>query len=215
MVTPGNNVIDVGCDHAYLAMYLVDNNIANDVIASDVNKGPLLVATNNINASGLSSRIKTILSNGISNIDTNDIQTMIIAGMGGNTIINIINNDIDKSHKFSEIIIEPQSDIYKIRKFLNDNCFEIIDENMVIESNKYYPIIKCKYSPLNTKTLSDVELNYGSILLLNKNNILYEFLTKQKLEFEKLIMDNKLIENSNTNSINNKIDLINKALNYY
>ncbi len=139
-VTEGNRLVDVGTDHAYLPIYLLEEGRIPSALAADVRKGPLERAKENIAAHGLSNRIETLLSDGLKKINT-DYESLVLAGMGGRLIRDILAADLKKSASFREIILEPQSDLQALRAFLREKGFRIDRENMVLEEGKYYPIL--------------------------------------------------------------------------
>ena len=120
MVTPGNKVADVGCDHAYISIYLVKNKISDKVIAMDVNQGPLNIARTNISKEGFSDKIETRLSNGLLKLSPNEADSIIIAGMGGGLTCKILQEGIDKLDGVKELILQPQSELDLVRKLLKD-----------------------------------------------------------------------------------------------
>ncbi len=139
LVLDNSSVVDVGCDHALLSIYLVINKNCK-VIASDINKLPLKEAKKNIEKYNLEDKIKIVLSNGLECIN-DKFDTIVISGMGASTIINIIKKDIDKVRNCNKIIIESNNDLYSIRKYFLDNYFKIVNEVMVYDKGKYYTII--------------------------------------------------------------------------
>ncbi len=143
MVSAGTYVFDVGCDHAFLDIYLIRQGIARGASASDVKKGPLEAASEHISQAGLEDKISTVLSDGLHNI--NDIpegSTLVMAGMGGPLILKILTDEQDKTSKFDEIIISPQSRITDVREGLKDIGLAIADEAMVFDDGKYYTVMK-------------------------------------------------------------------------
>ena len=87
-----DRVVDIGCDHAYLGIYLEQNNLCKSVISSDINENALKNAVSNIKKVGLSKKLKTVLSDGLDSVDTKNIDTVVIAGMGTKTIKHILKN---------------------------------------------------------------------------------------------------------------------------
>ncbi len=118
MVTRGRRVADIGCDHGYVSVYLYNADIAKGCIASDVGEGPLEAAKKNIELFCAYDGVSTRLSDGIQNIAKGEADCLLISGMGGGLIINILSSDIEKTRAYEELILEPQSDAYEIRKFL-------------------------------------------------------------------------------------------------
>ena len=116
-----NTVIDIGTDHAYIPIYCIENDICNNAIACDINKGPIEIAFKNISEYGFSKRISTRLSNGLENYEKGEAQNIVIAGMGGLLIIDIIKNAIDKIDENTVLILQPMIAVYEVRKFLCEN----------------------------------------------------------------------------------------------
>ena len=130
-VSKGNISADIGCDHAYTSIYLVENRSVPHVYATDVNEGPVRRAEHNVRMYGLEDRITVILSNGLKKLCPEyGIETVLISGMGGNLIIDIL-SEADISHNtYSELVLQPQSDVYKVRHFLHENAYRIEAEKV-------------------------------------------------------------------------------------
>ncbi len=137
-------VVDVGTDHAYLPIYLVKTGIITHAIASDLREGPLANAEKNINRYGLAEHIKTVLSNGLENVPETEADDIIISGMGGEVIIDIIKAKWLKNTD-KRLILQPMSEDEKLRDFLKDNKFFIEREEAVISKNKVYTVMSVKY----------------------------------------------------------------------
>ena len=131
-------LLDIGCDHAYSIIYAIKNYGVEYGIASDINDGPLENAKNNIKLNNLDDKIKIVKSDGLKNINE-EFDTLIISGMGGNLIINILEDSLSKI-KNKKLIIEANSDNYLVRKYLTSNNFKIIDEYAFYDSDKYYEV---------------------------------------------------------------------------
>lgn len=137
LVDIGARVIDVGCDHAYLDIYLTLNN-SNKCIATDINEKALNNAKNNIKKYNLEDKIDIKLTDGLNNIKINKNDTIVISGMGTHTILNILN-----SNKLSDtLIISSNNDIELLRRNIVNLGFIIDSEIFLIDKNKPYVIIK-------------------------------------------------------------------------
>ena len=185
MVSQGNRVADVGCDHAHTSIYLVKEGIAPKAIAMDVRKGPLSHADANIRLYGFEDRITTRLSDGLEELLPGEADTVIIAGMGGTLTVRILEKGIEKAAVAKEIILQPQSDIGMVRHFLRKNGFRIVWEDMCIEDGKFYNSMKAVpdasfFSPLGIKEEASETVEtfdeFGELLLKDQNGILKEYL---------------------------------------
>ncbi|MCR5416247.1 MAG: class I SAM-dependent methyltransferase [Pseudobutyrivibrio sp.] len=193
MVDVCDTVADVGCDHGYLSMALIENGIAKRAIAMDVNKGPLQVAKENVLAANLADRFDFRLSDGVAALSANEAQVICICGMGGALIKRIMDAGLAVLKEASSIIIEPQSEYYPLRKFLMDSGFVIDDETLTTEENKIYPIIKLHYEIDSSKRVSyeDYELEYGPWVIKNNPELLTTLLNKNSLEYQEIISNLK------------------------
>lgn len=178
LVTEGAFVADIGTDHGYIPIYLVKNKIISGAIAMDINEGPLARAREHILKEGLEQRIETRLSDGFSKLEPGEADTVIAAGMGGGLIIRIMKACPGVTEITGEFILQPQSEIGKVRKYLNDSGFAVAAEDMAEEEGKFYPMMKVVHG-IEPK-LTEEELRYGRILLREKNPVLYNFLCREK-----------------------------------
>ncbi len=131
-------VLDIGCDHGLLGIYLKLNRNNIKVISSDINEGPLEKAKDNINKYNLTDEIETRLGDGL-DVMSNDITTIIISGMGGLNIINILKN-INKYPNVKKLVLSPNSDFKEMRYEVTNLGFKISREKMVLEHDKFYLI---------------------------------------------------------------------------
>ena len=172
------SIVDVGCDHAYLSIYLYQNKKNINIIASDINHNALAIAKKNISLHKLDSKINTILSDGLKNIDVSEIDAIIISGMGGRSIIKILKDTDLKSIK--QVIVQANTDIVLVRKSIIKMGFYIEDETMIMDNNKYYTVINFKKGK---RIYTKKELYFGPKLLCKKEEI---FLNKCNSDLEKL-----------------------------
>lgn len=182
-VLENRKVIDIGCDHALLSIYLVQNKKTLKMIASDINEGPLLHAEENIKKYKLEDKIILKLGSGVEPIE-DDIDTIIISGMGGLNMIGILKYSKEKYKKVDTIILSPNSDTDKVRKEICKLGFYIDNEKLVKEKNIIYPVIRFKRGK---KKYKYQDYLYGPILIQEKSNLFIEYLTKEKEKKEKLL----------------------------
>ncbi|MBO4890721.1 MAG: SAM-dependent methyltransferase [Lachnospiraceae bacterium] len=178
MITPGIPVADIGCDHAYLPIWLARENVSPYIIASDINAGPIDRARENIEDAELLERIDIRQGDGLSAITPGEVKSVVMAGMGGKLMIRILSEGEDVLREVSEIIMEPQSEVALLRHYLQDNGYRIISENMVCEDDKFYPLIKAVPGKMNWD--KEIYFRYGKILLREENPVLHEFLLLEK-----------------------------------
>lgn len=192
MVTKGNRVADVGCDHGFVPIYLYRQGISPRLYAMDVRTGPLERAREHIEAYGLSSYIETRLSDGVAALKPGEADTLICAGMGGRLMARILTEGKDKILSMQELILQPQSEIAYFRSCLRSLGLKIIDEDMVKEEGKFYPIIRAipgSSSDLQTVSGGRQELEdaYGPVLLKKKHPVLREYLEVLQLRNENIL----------------------------
>ena len=180
LVTEGASVADVGTDHGYIPIYLIQEKIASRVIAMDINKGPLERARIHIEEQGLSDWIETRLSDGTQALVPGEADTLITAGMGGGLVIHILEDGKEVISQMKTCILQPQSEIDKVRRYLTQEHFLIVDEDMVEEDGKYYPILK-------SETYEEYEYYYGKKLLEKKHPVLRDFLLRECAIQEKIL----------------------------
>ena len=179
MVTPGSVVCDVGCDHGYVPIYLVKHHVCPRVIAMDVNEGPLKSAGEHVREAGLLPYIETRLSDGVEALEPGESDCLIIAGMGGRLMERILTEGRERVAGMREVILQPQSEIAAFRKFLREQGYTLLSENMIFEDGKYYPMMKVtpgKVRNTETDLWQQVYDRYGFLLLREKHPVLHQFL---------------------------------------
>jgi len=137
-----NVVADIGSDHAYLPIYLIKNNKANKVIASDINIGPAKISKERIKKYGLENYIEVRIGNGLKVIDKYEADIIVIAGMGGLLIKSIIEERMDVAISDDRLILQPMRDSRALISWLLKSSFVIIDGEVIKENEKYYEIIR-------------------------------------------------------------------------
>ena len=187
MVSNGNSVCDVGCDHGFVSIYLVASGISPHVIAMDVRKGPLSRADEHIQAYKMENYIETRLSDGLAAYRAGEAQTLIVAGMGGPLMLRILESYPEKTGSFQELILQPQSEIPVFRSTIRKMGYEITEEKMVLEEGKYYPMMKVVPVQKQLTSLPELENTYGPHLLAERNPVLYQFLKKEETMVTELL----------------------------
>lgn len=181
LVTPGMRLADVGTDHGYIPIYLTEAGVIPSAIAMDINKGPLERAKEHIWEHGLEGKIQTRLSDGLKNLQMNEADCMIAAGMGGGLVIRILSEERDTAGSLKELILQPQSEIDSVRKYLTEEGYRIVAEDMVYEDGKYYPMMKAVPCMAGAGEIpySEEELEFGRVLLQQAHPVLGQFLERE------------------------------------
>ncbi|NLM11897.1 MAG: SAM-dependent methyltransferase [Clostridiaceae bacterium] len=169
---------DIGTDHAYIPIYLIQSGRCNSVVATDIKEGPLLKARKNIEKYQLSDRIELRLGDGMKPIRDDECDAFIIAGMGGVVITEILNASIEKAKKAKALILQPAYYEEVLREFLLQNGFCIETEALVRDEGRMYTIIRTYY---DGAVRSDDVLYYhiGRALFDNKDPLLNDFLQRR------------------------------------
>jgi len=221
MCDKGAVVADIGTDHGYLPIYLVQEGIAPSAIAMDLRKGPLEKAKKHICDNCLEDRIQTRLSDGLEKLSKNEADIITICGMGGRLIADIVTKGKDVITQNTILVVSPQSEVGEFRHFLVSQGFEIEDEQMLKEDGKYYFIIKCRKSEESVcSEFSETQYQYGWKLLDSKDKTLYEYLIKEKETNEGISNSLKKDESNPTvklrlQQLSQKNNIIMDALSYY
>lgn len=212
MVTKDSVTADIGCDHGYVSIWLVHTGRCKKVIAMDVRKGPLSAAEEHIKEYGLSRYIETRLSDGVEALAMGEVQTMLAAGMGGRLMVKLLKDGADKVAAMQELVLQPQSDLPLVRRYLREQGFAIAEENMVCEDGKFYPMFRvltkngmkkentecdadgyvkrteserdvCLDTAVDRRLLYDI---YGKFLLAIRHPVLSAYLEKEQKVFEQI-----------------------------
>ena len=176
-------IIDVGCDHALLDIYLLQNNFELNIVASDVNQGPLDKAKENITKYSLLNKIELRLSDGIVSLN-DDIDTVVISGMGKDTIVEILNDGKEKLLMVDKLVISSNNKFPDLRKDILKLGFIIDDEKIIYEDGKFYIIMKF----IKGKNKYSIkELYFGPCLLKSKDLLFEKYFNYLKEEKTKIL----------------------------
>ena len=178
------SMADIGTDHGYVPLYLYEQGKIDKALACDLNKGPLEKAKENIAAMGAGNAIETRLGSGLLPVHTGEVESAVIAGMGGMLICRILKESEEVAKSLKEWILSPQHDLDAVRQVVWDFGFAIDEEIMVKEDGKYYHIFRCV--PGEEKEKTTASLFYGGRLLEKQDPILWEELTREEAQYEKV-----------------------------
>ncbi len=187
LVTPGNRTADVGCDHAYTSIYLVQHGIAPHVIAMDINAGPLARARENVVRFGLEEQIELRRSDGLAALAPSEAETILIAGMGGPLAERILSAFSRTLAAVRELVLQPQSELAKVRRFLHRAGFCITAEDMVSEDGKYYVMLRAVHG--TEAPWTEEEYLYGKHLTAEAVPVLRDFLEEERTKTEGLLRE--------------------------
>lgn len=189
MVDENTRLADIGTDHAYLPIDLVKSGKIQFAIASDVAKGPLDNAKTDILEAGLSNQIQTRLGSGLETIKPEDkIETVVIAGMGGKLMTDLLEAVKEKDELYPTLILEPNIGEPGVRKWLMEHNYQIIQEEIIDTAGHIYELIKAILTD-KMHQLSDKEILFGPFLLKEKNSVFIKKWTNQ-LAYQKQLLVN-------------------------
>lgn len=211
-------VADVGCDHAYVSIALIEREIAKKTIAMDIRQGPLKIAAENVKAADMEGKIELRLSDGLEKLSPGEVDTIIIAGMGGLLVKRILEQGkaVLCTEKPPILILQPQSDLAAVRIFLHSSAYHVVQEVMLVEDGKYYTVMRAEpgrcvqiwdsytdtdgrvyWNVVNeenkTVQYTETDWEYGRYNLEHRDKVLFEFLLKEQrqlLKIKESILDN-------------------------
>lgn len=208
-------IMDVGADHGYIAIELIKRNLADKVIASDINKDPLNKAKLNVSLEGLSNKIELRLGGGLTPVKDKEVNGVLIAGMGGNLIRDILENDIKKVKNMDYLVFQPAQNPEVLREYLYISDYEIIDEDVCFDEGKYYEVFKVKYKENNSTKLENIFYEVSPILLNKKSDVFKDYLYEKIDKYKKVksfIKDNTEHALSRKKELDSKIEIIENLL---
>ena len=216
MVDQEARVADIGTDHAYLPIQLVKEGKVDYAIASDVAAGPLQNAEKDIVAAGLKDKIETRLGSGLETVSAQDrIDTVVIAGMGGKLMTNILDEAWSENFHFATLILEPNVGEPGVREWLSTHKYQIIDEKIISEAGHIYELIKAQKVE-STIRLTDRQIFFGPEILKEKNQVFYQKWQDQLAYHQRLLCNlNKAQEKDRAHirQIEDEIKMIEGELN--
>lgn len=205
---------DIGTDHGYVPIYLHKIGKVQKALACDVRKGPLEKAKENILLFKAQSHIETRLGSGLIPLHPGEVETAVIAGMGGMLTVRILKDSPEVVASLKELILSPQHDVDAVRHYLHSIGFSIETEIMMKEDGKYYNIMRCV--PGEEEYSREIDYLFGKKLLLQKEPLLKELLTMEERKYR--LVEQKLLESDTENArerlvqVSEKLSLMREAL---
>jgi tRNA (adenine22-N1)-methyltransferase len=207
MVEKCDSVADIGTDHAYLPIYLIKNGVCRRAIASDINKGPVEKAKLNIRMENEDESIECRLGPGLTTILPNEVNVAIIAGMGGNLIRDIIEDSMEVFKSLDYLVLQPVQNPDILRRYIYERGYEVIDEELCKDENRYYELIKIRYGN-KIEHLEDTYCEISKLLLEKKHPIVKEYIFLKIKRYDTIlnnIRDNGEMAKVRKDSLNEKI----------
>ena len=208
-VKKGSKVADIGTDHAYIPIYLIANNICEYAIASDIKKGPINIAKANIMKHTMEKSIETRLGKGLCTIKQNEVDTVIIAGMGGELIREILKDSKEVCETIDTFILQPMTAGEELREWLYNNRYRIDDETLIKEDEKFYNIIVCSKG---YDKVDKIYYDIGIKLIENNDPLLGQYLDKKINETMKIMQN---LEGKETSGARVRLEECNNKLKQY
>lgn len=191
MVPAGSRTADIGCDHGYVSIYLVERGICDNVLALDVREGPLSAARRNIQAAGLSDKIECRLSDGMKELRPGEADTLLIAGMGGKLVCRILEMGQEILSETDTLVLQPQSDLRDVRSLLPVIGFRIEKERCCYDGGKWYLAIRAVRGS-EDRSFSEAEYRYGWMLQTERDAVYHSYLMHEKDKAERIVADLKM-----------------------
>ena len=188
MIPNCNTACDIGTDHAYIPIYLVATNVCKRVIATDIRKGPVLIAEDNVDRFDFGDCIETRLGDGLQCIQEGEAECIIIAGMGGALIRDILAEGLDKARRADTLILQPMNAIEALREWLYANGFYIYDEGLINEGEKIYNAIAARWDGCSRET-DKISCYIGEKLVEKRDPLLPKYINKRLMQFETIISE--------------------------
>lgn len=216
LVPEGVRLADVGTDHGYVPIWLLTQGRISSAIAMDVNKGPLLRARENRDKYGFQEVMELRLSDGLEKLDPGEADALLIAGMGGPLMVRILEAERQTVESIPALILQPQSEIPSVRRYLIENGFCIDDEIMLKDEGKYYMAMKVSHG--DGEAWSETEYLFSRYLLNQRHPVLKEFLMKEKRiysEIEKKLAESGQVSTERYGEVAGYLKALEDAMAYY
>jgi len=184
-VVKGSKIADIGTDHAYIPIYLMQNGIIEYAVASDVRKGPVQKAKQNVEKYKFTEKIDVRLGDGLEKVNAGEVDTVIIAGMGGVLITQILSDAFSVLQSVKRLILQPMVGQEEVRKWLVKNDYKIIDEELAMEGDKIYNVIVAEHG--QGQVDKPIYYYIGKKLIENRDPLLGKLLNQRINELENIM----------------------------
>ncbi|MFU7514522.1 tRNA (adenine(22)-N(1))-methyltransferase [Clostridium sp. HCS.1] len=208
---------DIGTDHGYIPLYATQNGICDKAIAIDINKDPLDKARLNAILEGAGDELEFRLGDGLNPLEKDEVEAVIIAGMGGNLIRDILEESIDKVTSLNYLILVPAQNPEVLREYLYNNDYEIISENLCEEDGIYYELFKVRKKEGESMGLDSIYYEISPKLLMQKHPLMKDYLNSKVDNYKKIlsfITESTVSARDRRTAVEEKINIISNMINY-
>lgn len=208
---------DIGTDHGYVPLMALERQICNKAIACDINKDPLDKARLNAILEGVGDELEFRLGGGFEPLNVNEVNEVVIAGMGGNLIRDILEADIEKVKSVDYLILVPAQNPEVLREYLYKNNYEIIKEDLCFDEGIYYELFKVRRAEGHATELDSIYYEISPVLLRSRNPLMKDYLQFKLNEYNRIlgfITEATVAANKRREEIKEKISIITSMLNY-
>ncbi|MCC3668005.1 MULTISPECIES: tRNA (adenine(22)-N(1))-methyltransferase [Terrisporobacter] len=209
LVSENKRLADIGTDHGYIPVYLLNEGKINFAILADINKGPLENARSEVKRNKLEDKVDLRLGSGIEVLKKGEVDEVIIAGMGGILIGELLEANKEVAHSVDKLILQPMQAQEELRQYLLNNGYEILDECLEKEDFRIYEIIVAKYTGKNTHLEDNIYYEIGKKLIENKDELLVEFVENKIKKYNNIISK---LGNKDTEAVIAKRNLANERI---
>ncbi|MEK3890702.1 tRNA (adenine(22)-N(1))-methyltransferase [Bacillus sp. FSL K6-3431] len=217
-IIPGMRIADIGSDHAYLPCHAIRRGIATHAIAGEVAEGPYRAAIQQVNSKGLTELVAVRKGNGLAVIEVGEVECIVIAGMGGSLITEILEAGKEKLEGVKRLILQPNLAANNIRRWMLENEWQLIDENILCEDNKNYEVLVAEKGNARLP-YQDLEkgILLGPYLLKEKNQVFQQKWLDEMQQWERILLqlsksDNKAKYIDRQKELMEKINLVREVL---
>ena len=208
---------DVGTDHGYIPLYATQNGLCHKAIAIDINKDPLDKARLNAILEGAGDELEFRLGDGLNPLKKDEVEAVVIAGMGGNLIRDILEENIEKVASFNYLILVPAQNPEVLREYLYNNDYEIICENLCEEDGIYYELFKVRKKDGESMALDSIYYEVSPKLLMQKHPLMKDYLNSKLYNYKKIlsfITESTVSARDRRAAVEEKINIISNMINY-
>lgn len=185
MIGQADVLCDIGCDHGYLPIYLIQKEQIKSAYACDLRDGPLKTASKNIAAYHMKDKIMTVKSDGLAQLGELAFDVISICGMGGRLIAEILARDLSVARRANRLVLQPMSEIPVLRKFLGENGFQITEERIAVEDRRFYVLMTVTHG--EEPHQQEVDYVLGRLLLQQKDQVTKDYFATQLNRFQAIL----------------------------